>query len=149
MAKFSFSMQNILNIKYKIEDQVKAEFAEANHAYNQAVEKLNYYVSRQHGLEEELRQLYSNKLDIVKIRSTQAGIERMEDLIKLQIIEVNKANDLVEQVRQKLAEAMVERKTYETLKERAFEEFLEELKKEDDKVIDELVAYRYKGETSE
>ena len=144
MAKFMYRMQNILNIKYKVEEQVKAEFADANYRYNLEVDKLNSYVSKKHMLEEELKELYRSKLDLKKIRNTIASIDKMKELIELQIIEVNKANEVVEQVREKLAEAMIDRKTHETLKEKAFEEFLEELKKEDDKVIDELVAYRFR-----
>ena len=146
MAKFAYRMQNILNIKYKVEEQVKAEFAEANYKYNLEVEKLNAYVSKKYKLEQDLRELYNSKLDIYKIRNTISAIDKTQELINLQIIEVNKANEVVEQVRAKLTEAMIERKTHETLKEKAFEEFLEELKKEDDKIIDELVAFKYKSE---
>ena len=149
MAKFMYRMQNILNIKYKMEEQVKAEFADANYRYNLEVEKLNSYVSKKYNLEEELKELYNSKLDLKKIRLTIAAIDKMKEIIELQIIEVNKANEVVEQVRAKLAEAMIERKTHETLKEKAFEEFLEELKKEDDKIIDELVAYRYRSDEEE
>ena len=149
MAKFMYRMQNILNIKYKMEEQVKAEFADANYRYNLEVEKLNSYVSKKYNLEEELKELYNSKLDLKKIRLTIAAIDKMKELIELQIIEVNKAYEVVEQVRAKLAEAMIERKTHETLKEKAFEEFLEELKKEDDKIIDELVAYRYRSDEEE
>ena len=149
MAKFMYRMQNILNIKYKMEEQVKAEFADANYRYNLEVEKLNSYVSKKYNLEEELKELYNSKLDLKKIRLTIAAIDKMKELIELQIIEDNKAYEVVEQVRAKLAEAMIERKTHETLKEKAFEEFLEELKKEDDKIIDELVAYRYRSDEEE
>ena len=48
----------------------------------------------------------------------------MKEIIKQQIEEVNKAAKVVEEVRQKLNEAMLERKTQETLREKAFEEFL-------------------------
>ena len=40
-------------------------------------------------------------------------------------------------------EAMVERKTHEKLKEKAFEEFKQELLHEESKEIDELVSYTY------
>ena len=49
----------------------------------------------------------------------------------------------LEEARQKLAEVRMERKTHETLKERAFEEFLMEEKKQESKEIDELTSYIY------
>ena len=143
MAKFIYKMQNILEIKYKLEEQVKAEFAKANEAYDLEVKKLESYVSRKYRYEEDLRELYKASLKVVEIRNTIDAIDKMKELIKLQIIEVNKAAEVVEQVRQKLNQAMLERKTQEKLKEKAFEEFLLDVKAEEDKEIDELVRFKY------
>ena len=38
---------------------------------------------------------------------------------------------------------MIERKTHEKLKEKAYNEFLEELSAQEDKEIDELVSYQF------
>ena len=46
MAKFIYKMQNILDVKYKVEEQIKVEFAQANEAYNLEVKKLEDFVSR-------------------------------------------------------------------------------------------------------
>ena len=46
MAKFIYRMQNILNIKYKLEDQAKNEFMIANRALQEEEEKKQQRVSR-------------------------------------------------------------------------------------------------------
>ena len=143
MAKFNYKMQNILDVKYKVEEQIKVEFAQANEAYNLEVKKLEDFVSRKYGYEEKLRNLYNENLNISEIRNTINAIDKMKEIIQQQIIEVNKASKHVEEVRQKLNEAMLERKTQETLREKAFEEFLLELKAQEDKETDELVSFRY------
>lgn len=143
MAKFIYKMQNILDVKYKVEEQIKVEFAQANEAYNLEVKKLEDFVSRKYGYEEKLRNLYNENLNISEIRNTINAIDKMKEIIQQQIIEVNKASKHVEEVRQKLNEAMLERKTQETLREKAFEEFLLELKAQEDKETDELVSFRY------
>lgn len=143
MAKFIYKMQNILDVKYKVEEQIKVEFAQANEAYNLEVKKLEDFVSRKYGYEEKLRNLYNENLKINEIRNTINAIDKMKEIIKQQIIEVNKASKHVEKVRQKLNEAMLERKTQETLREKAFEEFLLEVKAQEDKETDELVSFRY------
>ena len=43
----------------------------------------------------------------------------------------------------KLTELMQERKMHEKLKENAFEEFKEEVKKQEGKEVDELTSYTY------
>ena len=40
MAKFFYRMQNILNLKYKLEDQAKMEFAVARRRLTEEEEKL-------------------------------------------------------------------------------------------------------------
>ena len=143
MAKFVYKMQNILEIKYKIEEQRKVEFSKANEAYNIEVKKLEDFVSRKYSYEEKLRNLYNENLKISEIRNTIEAIDKMKEIIKMQIIEVNKAMKIVDETREMLNEAMLERKTQEKLREKAFEEFLLEIKADEDKEVDELVSFKY------
>ena len=143
MARFIFKMQNLLNIKYKLEEQVKAEYAVTNKEYLDEVEKLNTLIKRKEDYESELKELYQGKLDILKINEVKQGIDSLKEFIKKQEIEVSKAEKKLEFVRQKLNNAMRERKMYESLREKAFEEFLEEIKAQENKEVDELVSYRY------
>jgi flagellar FliJ protein len=53
----------------------------------------------------------------------------------------------VEVARVRLSEAMRERKTFEKLREKAFEAFLEEESRAEQKEVDELVSYRYGTKT--
>ena len=59
------------------------------------------------------------------------------------MLEVHKAERQLENVRKRLNEVMMERKTYEKLKEKKFEEFKQELLYEENKEVDELVSYAY------
>ena len=43
MAKFFYRMQNILNIKYKLEEQAKQEFSQAQNRYQQELQRLQSY----------------------------------------------------------------------------------------------------------
>ena len=59
------------------------------------------------------------------------------------MLEVHKAERQLDQVRQRLNEVMIERKTYEKLREKEFEAFQQELLYEEKKEVDELVSYTY------
>ena len=50
MAKFFYRMQNILNIKYKLEEQAKQEFSQAQNRYIQEQEKLELLKLRKNNL---------------------------------------------------------------------------------------------------
>lgn len=145
MARFQYKMQNILNVKYKLETQAKTAFSVAAARLMQEEEKLQQLKQRKEAYEAEAKELVSTRLDVFKINQCRQAIEIMKDRIQNQAVAVHIAERNVEAARAKLNEVMTERKTHEKLKEKEFEEFKRELEHEENKVIDELVSYSYRG----
>lgn len=143
MAKFIYRMQNILDIKLKMEDQAKASFAEANKELLIQEEKLEGLIRRREEYELEGQRLRLEKLNVIKLKDNSRALQVMKDMIKAQEMVVSIARDKAELARRKLQVAMQERKTQEKLKENAFEEFKHELNSEESKEVDELVSYRF------
>lgn len=143
MAKFVYRMQGILNVKEKLENQAKNEFAIASANLVDEEKKLEELYKRLEGYEEELKKLYGMVLDIPKINENQNAIEMMKYQIRIQKLRVKTAERELESKRLLLQEAMQERQTHDKLKEREFEEFLHELSAAESKEIDELVSYRF------
>lgn len=143
MAKFIYRMQNILNIKYKLEDQAKTEFMLANQVLREEEEKLQTLKDRKHGYEETVRQLLRQHLEVDRIKENQEAIVRMEEFIVMQKERVEEATRQVEIKAARLTELMQERKAQEKLKEKAFENFLQEENAKESKEIDELVSFTY------
>lgn len=143
MARFRYRMQNILEIKEKLETQARNEYAIANGALAEEEEKLQNLIDRKAGYEEYLRQLYSDKLVIAEISRAKDAIENMKLQIKAQELKVKQAQQRVEMARAKLRDAMQERKTHEKLKEKQFEQFLLDEAASESKMIDELVSFRH------
>ena len=143
MSKFIYRMQNILNIKYKLEDQAKTEFMLANQVLREEEEKLQTLEIRKKGYEDAVRNLLQNQLQVDRIKENQEAIVRMDEFIRAQIIKVEEAARQVEIKAAKLTELMQERKAQEKLKEKAFEAFLQEENAKESKEIDELVSFTY------
>ena len=143
MSKFIYRMQNILNIKYKLEDQAKTEFMLANQVLREEEEKLETLRVRKKGYEEAVRNLLQSQLQVDRIKENQEAIVRMEEFIRAQIRIVEEAARQVEIKAAKLTELMQERKAQEKLKEKAFEAFLQEENARESKEIDELVSFTY------
>ncbi len=146
MARFRYRMQNILDVKEKLESQAKNEFAIANARLAEEEEKLDALKARKAAYEDKLRGLYEDTLDVPEINHTQEDIDNMKEKIVIQEGHVRQAQHNVDLAREKLTEAMQERKTHEKLKERQFEEFLQEEAAKESKEIDELVSFRH-GQT--
>lgn len=143
MKKFSYPMQNILNLKLKIEEQEKNNYSIARHKLTIEEEKLASFVERKLSYEEELRQEMSSKLNLLNVKRFEDAIEAMKSMIKAQTQVVKKAEQGVDLAMQKLNFAMIERKTHEKLKEKTLEEYKNDFNSEEKKEIDELVSFQH------
>lgn len=143
MGRFRFRLQNVLNIKLKMENQAKQEFANAKIMLDEEEEKLEALLERKRGYENRAKELLSGVLNLQEIETNKNAILTMDSYISVQRRQVEKARRRLEEVRERMTVAMQERKTQETLREKAFEEFLREENRAESKVIDELTSYTY------
>lgn len=149
MAKFIYSMQNLLNLKEKLEEQKKAAFGVAKAKLDEEERKLEEMFHKKEYYQQELIECFSSKLDLVAIRKNENAIKVIQTNIEYQKILIKQAERQVDLARIQLTEAMKERKTHEKLREKAFEAFKSELLHEESKEVDELVSFKYgkaKGE---
>ena len=136
-------MQSILEIKKKLEEQAKNEFAAARAALNEEEDKLEQLKKRKEAYEDEGRALRENTLNIMDIIENKEALLRMDEFIADQQLNVKRAQDRMEEARLALQTAMQESKTQEKLREKAFEQFVKEENARESKEIDELVSYTY------
>lgn len=143
MARFRYRMQSILDIKLKMETQAKQEFAEARMNLDREEERLAALRERRENYERRAREQLMGVLNCREMAENKESLLRMDEYISLQLLQVREAEKKLEQAREKLAEVMKERKSHETLKEKAFEQFLLDEKKQEGKEVDELTSYTY------
>ncbi len=143
MAKFKYRMQSILEVKKKLEEQAKNEFAAARAALNEEEDKLEQLKKREEAYEDEGRALRESTLNIMDIIENKEALLRMDEFIADQQLNVKRAEDRMEEARLALQTAMQESKTQEKLREKAFEQFMKDENARESKEIDELVSYTY------
>lgn len=141
MQKFTFRLENVRNIKIAMESRAKNEFGLASAALYKEMEKLDGLYNRKSYYQEKLQMLCEDKLDMVKIRECREAVNVLDEKITEQRRVVRRAERVVEEARLKLNEAMRERKTLDKLRENAFEEYEAELRRSEQKEIDEFVSY--------
>lgn len=143
MAKFKYRMQSILNIRYQLEEQAKMEFGRAQMKLMEEEEKLEILKDRKEAYLEEGRRMRSDALHVNDLKDNRNAVLIMDEMIEAQKEQVALAQQVVEQARLKLQEAMQERKMHERLKEKAFDEFVKEENAAEGKAVDELTSYTY------
>ncbi len=137
-------MQNILNVKEKLETQAKNEFAIAAAKEREEEEKLNAVIARRDERERSLKELASaESLDIREITEEENALEVMKYHVSQQRLNLAAARQELEVARDRLTAAMQDRKTHEKLKEKQFDQFKADEAAKESKEIDEIVSYRH------
>ncbi len=143
MARFRFPMQNILNMKEKLEEQAKNEYGQANARLLAEEKKLEQLNNRLEAARLQLKNVLIEILSMTEIHKRENAIVILKGYVKQQQLVVKRCEKEVEIAREKLTEAMKERKIFEKLREKAFEEFIKEEGRREQKEVDELMSYRY------
>lgn len=149
MAKFLYSMQNVLNVKYKLEDQAKSVFSQAQMRVNEAKQELLMLTQRRISYEKTKQDLMRDRLDVRKLNECEQAIHTMQYYETEQKKKVAALEAVLDNASRKLKEAMMDRKTHEKLKENEFETFLLDLNAQEKKEIDEVVSFQYNNREEE
>lgn len=132
-----------MNIKLKLEEQAKLAYAEARNRLTLEEDKLLKLENKKAFYEHEQRRQCNSKLNIKKIKQLSEAIEIMKQNIKQQLVVVRTATQRLEIARIRLDDAMIERRTQEKLKEKAWQEYIMEVNAEEQKEIDEHNSFKY------
>ena len=143
MARFRFSMESVLNIKKKLEEQAKNEYGQANARLFREQEKLNTFLMRREEAKQKLKLILCETLSMTEIRKMEDAVEVLSFYVVQQQLEVKRCEKEVEIAREKLTEAMKERKIFDKLKEKAYEEFLKEENWKEQKEVDEIMSFKH------
>ena len=143
MAKFIFKMESLLSIKYKLEDQAKAEYGMELVRLREEEMKLEVLKAKKEEYQYRLTDAVQDELVLLEIKKLENCVEHAKYNINVQKFVISQRQQRVDRAREKLDNAMKERKTYEKLKEKAFEQFKIEIEAQERKEIDELVSFRF------
>ncbi len=143
MAKFRYRMQNILDIKSKLEEQEKNNFAVAQRKLSEEEELLQTALRKRELLAEEARRIRGETLNVLELKENEYARKYADEQVKRQHLNVVVAEKNVEVARIRMQKAIQERKVHDKLKEHAFEEFLQEENAAEVKEIDQLTSYTH------
>ena len=100
MAKFVYRMQNILDIKEKMESQARISYGIANTKLMEEQDKLRQILARRADYEREARELVNGTIHIQKIRDCKKAIDIMKSRQRTQMMNVHVAEKNLEAARQ-------------------------------------------------
>ena len=147
MAKFTFRLEAVLNVKRQQEENIKNELGKAMQRLEVGKQKLaRLEISKEEIIAEFNRK--TKKTTVHKLVEFNTYLSLLKSKISQQKERVNKAVQDVDKIREELVKAVQERKILEKLKEKKYDEYVIEQKKLEQKTNDEIVSYKHKESSS-
>ena len=143
MKKFKFKLQPLVNYKETIERMQKEELRRAQEVLKELQREeqrlLQAYVDTERSLEDALEK---NENVAQALSEHDAYFRYLRDAIKNVRERIVKAEQVVANCQEKLIVTMKELKTYDKLREEQYQEYLKEVKIEEEKEMDGLVSFK-------
>ncbi|KRQ87056.1 flagellar biosynthesis chaperone [Caloramator mitchellensis] len=139
MEKFKFKLQNVLDYRSDVEERIKREFAAALQNYIQQEKILNELINTKD------QNLFKPKnfKTVVEYQNYTRFMEFLEQRIESQRENINRAKEKLNKKREELIKATKDKGIIEKLKEKAYDEFLFEEGKKEQKLNDDYALYSY------
>lgn len=137
MKKFNFTLGSLLRIKYSLEKQVKQQLSTVLIERNKCVDSINSIDKTKEVAKREFNYVspYEYQVFFRYYNSLELKKKEMMELL-------NKLEEELEKIRNELLKITEEKKVLERLKAKQYEEYLLECKKEQDKIIDDMLSYK-------
>ncbi len=141
MRKFKFTLATLLKIKEAQEKQKKLELAEAERLLRLAREELEALYAAFETKRREYNEKLQTGADVNDLQAFSRYFTYLRERTELQKVKVKQAEAERLKRQQALVEAMTEVKALNKLKEAQYEEYLQELKAEQEKEIGDFVSF--------
>lgn len=140
MMGYNFRLEKILNYKETVEGFKKTEYGHVNQKLTKEEGiLLDYNIYKENLLKENKQS--TRKTSIGSLQLFNNYLKDISENIENQEQIVDETKKELEKVKEELLIAMQEKKSFEKLKEKGYEEYLDESKKKEDKIIDEIVTF--------
>ncbi|HCL57252.1 MAG TPA: flagellar export protein FliJ [Spirochaetia bacterium] len=135
MKRFVFRLQKVLDYRFQIENKKKLALAEQISLYNQLKEKIEEGKLKKNSLLNKISKFSEDPVQLHFVQQCLTGISQTFINSEKEMEEVQKKIDIA---RLSYLEAKKQREIFEKLKEKAYEEFKYNQKREEQKQIDEF-----------
>lgn len=141
MRGYSFKLNKVLNYKESIENIKKVEYGDINQKLIQEEKRLEKYNAFKEDIISNKNES-SKKTNIGYLKLVNRYLDDISTTIENQEHIISVIKDDLESAKEELLVAMQDKKAFEKLKENDYNEYLLELKKEEEKLIDGIITFK-------
>ncbi|TAH63824.1 MAG: flagellar export protein FliJ [Gottschalkiaceae bacterium] len=141
LEKFNFRLNKVLEYRESIENINKSEYGKAKKKLDDETEILEEIISYKDSINLE-RDKLASKTTIRNFKNYDLYLKSIKEKLIEQSNIVEAAQTNAEVARNKLINSSVDKKILENLRKRDFDNYLYQVKKQEEKIIDQIVSYK-------
>ena len=143
MKKFKFKLQPLVNYKETIQRMQKEELKRAQQALQELQNEENRLLQATLDNERSLEEALAKNENVAQaLIEHDAYFRFLRDAIKEVREKIKRAEEVVIRCQEQLIITMKELKTYEKLRKEQYQEYLKEVKTEEEKEMDDIVSFK-------
>ncbi len=142
---FKFRFEAILNLKVRMEDMKKAELKRVSEELENEKEKLKSLMQEREILYEKLREKESIGVTRQELISFNNYVSVLKKKILAQKSVVFEISTKLDKIRKELVKVSQEKKMFEILKEKKYDEYMKEYYKKEQEATDDIISFRFTG----
>ncbi|MGL4561343.1 MAG: flagellar export protein FliJ [Brevinema sp.] len=144
MKKFKFSLQSLLEIREKIEQEQKNKLAIAASEYQKTIDKQKYAFDQVFSAKQKLSQsMQENKISIHQLQQLDLSYKQAEQLSYSLEPEIQKAKKKLDQEKEKYNKYHMDKKALEILRDKEYEKYKKSLLHQENIIMDEISKNQY------
>ncbi|MGE5507379.1 MAG: flagellar export protein FliJ [Chitinophagales bacterium] len=143
MKKFSFSLQTVLELKRHREEALLEELGRRQRAAAEAEAALAAMREKRRRAQRELRELLTGPLAVERVQEARDYLSGLDVELGRRAEQARARQEEVRECRQRVVAAARERKVLERLRDRQWEDYLQEFSRQEQAFLDELATQGY------
>lgn len=140
---FKFKLETVLSLRHNTETMCQRELGIVLTEKNQLEQKYNDLMKTREELLMLMRPKPNESLDLEKLKNYKQYDETIKKKQAQVQAQLERIEIIVNEKKEALKEAVKERKILENLRAIEYEEYIDACKKEEQQLVDELIAYKY------
>lgn len=141
MATFNFKLEKVLNYKEIVENQKKSRFAQVKQRLIKEEALLNDFYNHKNELIKE-KNISSKEIKVGELAMYNSYIDMINRKINQQQNIINRTKKELKKAKAEMIDSVKEKKVFEKLKENEYEKFMNEEKRNEEKIVDNLISYK-------
>ncbi|QOY34470.1 flagellar export protein FliJ [Anaerobacillus isosaccharinicus] len=140
---FQFTLQKILEVRENDKLKAEKEFSQATRQFEEVATKLYELLKKKENHENDYYQRIESKIHVFEIQQSHSLLAQLQKQIDQLQYYTQKARDNMNRKQEQLVEKSIELKKYEKMKQIKYEFYVEETKRQENILMDEISVQQF------